>query len=127
MNRKIVKKIAIALRAFTLGVAFGAVWPAQAQAAKDPYSKMAPLEQYLIADRNAEIALARSAAPDSISRGATVVVLGLHGYETAVEGRNGFVCIVERAWMDPFNSPEFWNPKKRGPICINPRLHARAG
>jgi hypothetical protein len=127
MNRKIVKKIAIALRAFTLGVAFGAVWPAQAQAAKDPYSKMAPLEQYLIADRNAEIALARRAAPDSISRGATVVVLGLHGYETAVEGRNGFVCIVERAWMDPFNSPEFWNPKKRGPICINPRLHARAG
>ena len=27
----------------------------------------------------------------------TVMVLGRHGYETAVEGKNGFVCIMERA------------------------------
>src|SRR5258708_18007573 len=72
-----------------------------------------------MADRDAEIALARSAAPPSISRDATVMVLGRHGYETAVEGKNGFVCIVDRAWMGSFDSPEFWNPKNRGPLCFN--------
>ena len=71
-------------------------------------------------DRNAEIALARSAAPPSISGDATVMILGSHGYETAVEGKNGFVCMVERAWMNPFDSPEFWNSKNRSPICLNP-------
>jgi hypothetical protein len=81
---------------------------------------MAPLDQYLIPDRNAEIALARSAAPESISRDADVLVLGNHGYETAVKGKNGFVCLVERAWMGPFDGPKFWNPKVRGPVCYNP-------
>jgi hypothetical protein len=71
-------------------------------------------------DRNAEIALARSAAPEAISRDATILVLGRHGYETAVEGKNGFVCAVERAWMGPFDGTEFWNPKVRGPLCFNP-------
>src|ERR1700689_3473052 len=118
MNRKLIKTIA--LGALTLVIALGAASPVRAQAAKDPYPKMAPLDQYLMADRNVEIALARSAAPESISRDATVVVLGSHGYETAVEGKNGFVCIVERGWMNPFDSPEFWNPKSRGPICYNP-------
>src|SRR5579864_3501245 len=98
----------------------GAAGQAPAQKAKDPYPAMAPLDQYLIADRSAEIALARSAAPPSISGGATVAVLGRHGYETAVAGKNGFVCVVERGWMSPANAPEFWNPKLRGPICFNP-------
>jgi hypothetical protein len=49
---------------------------------------MAPVDQYLM-ERNAEILLARSAAPDSISSDATVLILGRQGYETAVEGRNG--------------------------------------
>jgi hypothetical protein len=71
-------------------------------------------------DRNAEIALARSAAPKSISADATILVLDRHGYETAVKGKNGFVCMVERAWMSPFDHPEFWNPKNRSPICYNP-------
>ena len=91
-----------------------------AQAGKTSYASMAPLDQYLMADRNAEIALARSAAPDSISGEAKVLVLGRHGYETAVEGKNGFVCAVERGWMSPAAAPEFWNPKIRGPICFNP-------
>jgi hypothetical protein len=56
----------------------------QAQAPKTSYPSMAPLEQYLIADRNSEIALARSAAPESISGDAKIMVLGPHGYETAV-------------------------------------------
>jgi hypothetical protein len=81
---------------------------------------MAPLEQYLIADRNAEIALARSAAPESISHDAEVLVLGRHGYETAVKGKNSFVCIVERSWTAGIDDPDFWNPKLRGPICFNP-------
>ena len=91
-----------------------------AQNNKTLYPKMAPVEQYLM-DRDAEIALARTAAPESISHDATVLVLGRRGYETAVEGKNGFVCAVERAWMSPFDAPEFWNPKNRGPICYNPQ------
>ena len=87
---------------------------------KTQYLSMAPLDQYLMVDRNAEIALARSAAPTSISRDATVLVLEKSGYLTAAEGKNGFTCLVERAWMSPFDSPEFWNPKMRGPICYNP-------
>ena len=93
---------------------------AQAQAGKTSYASMAPIEQYLITDRNAEIVLARSAAPESVSGAATVLVLGRHGYESAVEGKNGFVCLVERAWMSPFDHPEFWNQKNRSPICYNP-------
>jgi hypothetical protein len=84
---------------------------------------MAALDRYLMPDRNAEIALARSASPDSIFHGAKVLVLGPRGYETAVVGKNGFVCVVERGWMAPFDgefSVNFWNPKIRGPICFNP-------
>src|SRR5215469_5885353 len=84
------------------------------------YPSMASIEQYLMPDRNAEIALARSAAPEAISADAKIMVLGWRGYETAIEGRNGFVCMVERSWMSPFNSAEFWNPKVRVPQCFNP-------
>src|SRR5215472_11993979 len=84
------------------------------------YPSMASIEQYLMPDRNAEIALARSAAPQAISSDAKVLVLGWRGYETAVGGKNGFVCVVERSWMSPFNSAEFWNPKIRVPMCFNP-------
>ena len=84
------------------------------------YPTMASIEQYLMPDRNTEIALARSAAPAAISSDAKILVLGWRGYETAIEGRNDFVCMVERSWMSPFNSAEFWNPKVRVPICFNP-------
>jgi hypothetical protein len=119
MNRKMVKTIT--LRTFALVAVLCAARTGRAADAETPYPSMAPLEQYLMADRDAEIALARSAAPPSISSDATVMVLGRHGYETAVEGKNGFVCIVERAWMDAFDSPEFWNAKNRGPSCFNPQ------
>ncbi|MFZ0301913.1 MAG: hypothetical protein WAL75_04480 [Terracidiphilus sp.] len=99
---------------------FGASRQSRAQDAKAQYASMAPLDQYLMTDRNGEIALARSAAPTSISGDATVLVFEKTGYETAVEGKNGFTCLVERAWMSPFDSPQFWNPKMRGPICYNP-------
>ena len=117
MNRKMVATITI--RTFALVAILCAGRPGRAADAKTPYPNMAPLDQYLM-DRNAEIDLARSAAPPSISRDATVMVLGRHGYETAMEGKNGFVCIVDRAWMGTFDSPEFWNPKNRGPLCFNP-------
>jgi len=84
------------------------------------YLSMASIEQYLMPDRNAEIAMARSAAPEAISSDAKILVLGWRGYETADEGKNGFVCMVERSWMLPFNSAEFWNPKVRAPLCFNP-------
>lgn len=92
----------------------------RAEDANTQYPSMAPLDQYLMTDRNAEIVLARSAAPTSISRDATVLVFEKSGYQTAVEGKNGFTCLVERSWMSPFDHPEFWNPKMRGPICYNP-------
>ncbi len=81
---------------------------------------MAPLDQYLMADRAAEIALARSAAPAAISAHAQILVLGRHGYEIAAAGTNGFVCMVERGWMAPFDDPHFWSPRIRGAVCYNP-------
>lgn len=98
---------------------FASAWPVKAQEAKTRYPAMAPLEQYMMPDRNEEIKLARSAAPDSISGDAEVLVLGRHGYETAVQGKNGFVCLVERSWTAGINDPDFWNPKTRGPLCLN--------
>jgi hypothetical protein len=91
----------------------------QARGQTAPYPAMAPLDQYLIPDENAEIALARSAAPASISDDATVMVLGRQGYTTAVQGKNGFVCYVERSWAHDTDHPEFWNPKMRAPNCFN--------
>jgi hypothetical protein len=110
----------IALLALVLSSVSGASRHTWAQNAKTQYPRMAPLDQYLAADRNTEIALARSAAPTSISGDATVLVFEKGGYQTAAKGKNGFTCLVERAWMSPFDSPEFWNPKMRGPICYNP-------
>jgi hypothetical protein len=103
---------------FALVVVLASAWRAPAQDVKTKYPNMAPLEQNLM-DRNAEIALARSAAPESISKDAMVMVLGRHGYETAIKGRNGFVCLVERSWTAGIDEPDFWNPKQRGPICLN--------
>jgi hypothetical protein len=91
----------------------------QARAQADPYPAMAPLEKYLM-PKDAEIALARSAAPASVSDGATVMVLGRQGYTTAVQGTNGFLCFVERSWAKTADAPDFWNPKMRAPHCFNP-------
>jgi hypothetical protein len=110
-------KTAIIIIALVLGISICFRVP-QAVAQSDKYSKMAPIDQYFM-ERNAEILLARSAAPDSISSDATIRVLRPYGYETAVQGKNGFVCMVERSWMEAFDSPEFWNSKVRGAECLN--------
>src|SRR5467141_2217011 len=94
MQRKALRTIA--LRSFAPVVVLAAAWQVQAQDANAPYPSMAPLDQYLM-ERKAEIALARSAAPESISQDAEVMVLGQHGYETVVKGKNGFMCVVERS------------------------------
>ncbi len=87
--------------------------------AQPPYPEMAPLNAYLMPDRAAEIALARSAAPPSVAADAEILVLGPQGYVTAVPGRNGFTCLVERAWFSGFKDDGFWNPRLRGPDCYN--------
>jgi len=53
MKRKILRTIT--LGSFALVVFLGAAWQVQPRDAKTPYPSMAPLEQYLISDRNAEI------------------------------------------------------------------------
>jgi hypothetical protein len=108
---------ALALAAAALLALPAAVHRAVAQGAATSYPRMAPVEQYLM-DRPAEIALARTAAPPSISRDAGVVVLGRHGYQTAVESRNGFVCYVGRGWSSAAD-PDYWNPRVRVPMCLN--------
>jgi hypothetical protein len=124
------KKVgAIAIKSFALLVVFGTAYlgpsnpgpsnQAMAQDVSTPYPNMAPIEQYLMTDQSAEITLARTAAPESISRDADVLVFGRHGFETAVKGKNGFVCIVERSWTSAPDA-DFWNPKVRTPICYNP-------
>lgn len=122
MKWKILRTITV--RCFTLVamlgvIMLGATWQARAQDAKE-YPSMAPLEQYLIADRDAEIALAKSGGPESISHDAEVLVFGRHGYETAIKGTNGFVCFVQRSWASAPDAREFWNSDLRAPICLNP-------
>jgi hypothetical protein len=114
------KSFQLTLGPLVLLLVFGAVRPVQGQDPKATYAVMASIDRYLMADHAAEIALARSAAPEAIARDATVLMLGKDGYQTAVEGRNGFTCLVERSWMSPVDSLEFWNPAIRGPICYNP-------
>ncbi len=117
MNREIVKTIAV--RGLALVLVLCAWRQAQTQEQKDSYPSMAPPAQYMM-ERLAEIAMAQSAAPESISRDAEVLVMGPHGYETAVKGKNGFECMVLRSWTAGTDDPDFWNPKIRGAICFNP-------
>jgi hypothetical protein len=122
MKRKVLNRSlgAVALSGFVVVALVSAAGRSQAQDAKTPYPKMAPVDQYMM-ERSAEIAMALSAAPPSISGDAEVMVMGPHGYEVAVKGKNGFVCMVERGWTANADDPVFWNPKIRGPICFNPQ------
>ena len=93
-----------------------AVW---AQGPKYP-----PLSEYMM-PRDAEVALARSAAPPIISDRATVKVLTTSGYQVAREGDNGFVCMVMRGWAAPTYTPAqvrdlVYDANLRAPICFDP-------
>lgn len=74
---------------------------------------------YLMADRAAEVALARSAAPKNVSDSATVMVLTRTGYVEAAHGSNGFTCVVLRSFSGNPDDPNYWNPKVRAPHCLN--------
>jgi hypothetical protein len=100
-------------------VALALLLPSAAYAQTSPYPRMAPLAQYQM-PRDTEIAMARTAAPASISAEAEILVMEKSGYEVAVPGKNGFVCMVLRSFAAAIDAPEFWNPKIRGPICLNP-------
>lgn len=82
--------------------------------------KAPDLAPFMIPDRAAEIALARSAAAPAISDSATVLVLTRTGFVEAKHGTNGFTCVVLRAWSGTIGDPDFWNPRVRGPMCLNP-------
>jgi len=96
----------------------------QAGSARAQSPKYSPLSEYLMAPE-AEIALARSAAPENVSAHATVKVLTAAGYKIAAQGDNGFVCIVMRGWGAPTFTPApfrdlVYYSKLRAPICFNP-------
>jgi hypothetical protein len=89
-----------------------------------PAHQYPPLRDYLMA-RDAEIALARSAAPDAVSAHATIKVLTNSGFQVAVAGDNGFVCMVMRGWSAPTFTPApfrdfVYDAALRAPICFDP-------
>jgi hypothetical protein len=96
----------------TVAVALLAARPARAQQPSD-------LSPYLMNDRAAEIALARTAAPRNISDSASVIVLTKAGFVEAVHGTNGFTCMVQRSFFAGFSDPNFWYAENRSPVCIN--------
>ncbi|NNF12179.1 MAG: hypothetical protein HKN72_03085 [Gemmatimonadetes bacterium] len=57
-------------------------------------------QEYTELSRTEEIRLAMSAGPLSVSKEADVYVLGSRGFEKAVEGTNGFSCMVIRSAAD---------------------------
>jgi hypothetical protein len=104
---------------FGLAFLFGSTQSTAASAESSPYPAMAPLASYLEASDAEEIALARTAAPPSISANAEILILSRSGYRRAIKGHNGFVCLVQRSWAMGLADSEFWNPKFRAPICYN--------
>ena len=82
---------------------------------------VAPFAAYFMASEAREVALARSAAPRSVSVHATVMVLRSGGYVVAAKGVNGFVCLVARSWDYPpdARSALFRDPAFRAPECFN--------
>ena len=98
-----------------------AVGPALARFPSPVHAAVARIAPYLMASKQREIALARTAAPASVSMHATVMVLGDRGYVTAAKGNNGFVCLVMRSWDNSVSvkSVTFWDPKFHVPNCFN--------
>jgi hypothetical protein len=86
--------------------------------------KYPPVSEYMMA-RDPEMALARSAAPASISDRATIKILTKSGYEVAREGDNGDVCMVMRGFSAPTYTPAqfrdlVYDPTVHAPICFTP-------
>jgi hypothetical protein len=77
-----------------------------------------PFSEYEMS-RDAEITLARSAAPQRISDDATIKVLTRKGFETAVQGTNGFLCLVMRSWSAAPDPKASYYAQLRSPICFD--------
>jgi hypothetical protein len=95
-----------------------------AQAPKAQAPKYPPLSEYIM-PRDAEIALAKSAAPANIGNRATIKVLTTSGFQVVHEGDNGFVCMVMCGWSAPTYTPApfrdlVYDTKALAPICFNP-------
>jgi hypothetical protein len=80
-----------------------------------------PVDRYLM-PRDAEIALARTAAPPAISDSATIKVLTRSGFVGAVSG-NATVCMVMRGFSAPTYTPApfrdlVYDATVRAPICF---------
>ena len=103
----------------TWGVGLSLACCLASQCAAQSAKSMAPIDQYIMPDAKEEISLARSAAPESVGRDAEILTFTRHGFETAVKGSNGFVCLVARSWSAEYDDPDFWNPKTRVPICYD--------
>ncbi len=103
-----------------VGVAFPIAARAQTDTSAAPSAHVVRLDSYLM-PRDSEIAFARTAAPPALSRDAKVLVLTARGYETAVPGSNGFVCLVARSWDFAAIRPDsvFWDPRVRAAMCYN--------
>ena len=94
----------------------------QAASVRAQSSKYSPLSEYMMTPE-AEIALARSAAPENVSAHATVKILTASGYKVAAQGDNGFVCMVMRGFSAPTYTPAqfreiVYDPTIRAPICF---------
>jgi hypothetical protein len=92
---------------------------AHAGAQRSTYPRV---ERYLM-QRDAEIALARSAAPDNVSAHATIKVLTRTGFTIAHQGDNGNVCMVMRGFSAPTYTPAqfrdlVYDPTIHAPICF---------
>jgi hypothetical protein len=113
------------LQYLLLATLFPGLLPAQSSApAVNAAHEYPPLREYLMT-QDAELALARTAAPANITGRATIKLLTESGYKVAHEGDNGFVCIVMRGWSAPTYTPAqfrelVYDPKVRAPICFNP-------
>src|SRR2546426_705856 len=118
MTATLMRRISMRVIACLVLVNFdaAAVW---AQGPKYP-----PLSEYMMAPE-AEVALAKSAAPEKISAHATVKILTTSGYKVTAQGDNGFVCIVMRGWAAAISTTArerdvAYDAKLRAPHCFDP-------
>jgi hypothetical protein len=108
-------------KAGLFAIFFAGVGVISAQAQRSKYSA---LSEYMM-ETGAEVALAKSAAPENISGHATIKVLTASGYSVAAQGDNGFVCMVLRSWGAPTFTPAanrelIYYAGMRAPICFDP-------
>ena len=118
ITRKMIK--APILRALLVAGLLSASSLAKAQDPAASYPKMAPIDQYLMADRNAEIAMARNTYGGDIRRCRSVGIWKAW-LRNRDQRQERFHMPSTTTWMSPFSTFRGSGiPKMRGPICFNP-------